>query len=238
MNFLNRVEAGGLLAEKLKKYKGKDVVVYALPRGGVETAMPIAKFLNAPLDLIITRKISHPSSPEYAIAAVAENGHIVRGESELIGIDKDWFRSEMRKQRKEVKRRREIYLHGNKMLSPEGKIAILADDGIATGLTLRAGILELKHHNPEKIVIAVPVVPQSTARFLESEVDELIALEIPPDANFLGAVSSYYDSFDQLDDSDVISILDKYRILYDRRKGELVITNGRIENGYFMKNEP
>ena len=238
MKFKDRIEAGELLCKKLKKYQNKDVVVYALPRGGVETASPIAKFLHAPLDLVIARKISHPSSPEYAIAAVAENGHILGNKKELMEIDEDFLEEEMEKQRKEAKRRRQLYLHSHEMISPKGKIAILVDDGVATGLTLRVGILELKHRKPKKIIVAVPVVPRSTASILKSESDELVALEIPSDEEFLGAVGAYYDSFNQLTDQDVIRILKENRAFLTNGMGEFSTPNGRVENGYIMRNEP
>ena len=206
-HFKNRIEAGLLLARKLNKYKGKNVVVYALPRGGVAGAAEIANYLNAPLDLIITRKIGHPYQPEYAIAATAENGHIVGESDVLASIDSEWLKKAVQQQRFEAKRRREKYLQGRKEISVKDKIAILVDDGVATGLTIRAGITELKHGHPEKIVIAVPVVSQSIANILKKESDELIALDIPADGEFLGAVGAYYDEFPSVKDEQVIAIL-------------------------------
>lgn len=185
--------------------------MYAFPRGGVVTAIPIAKFLHVPLDLIIARKISHPDNPEYAIAATAENGHIVGTRSEMTSIDKEWLEEEIERQRQEAARRRKKYLQGREMISPVGKIAILVDDGVATGLTIRVGILELKHHKPLKLVVAVPVVSKSTAEVFKTEADELVALEIPTDDNFLGAVSAYYESFPQVEDEEVIRILDEHK---------------------------
>ncbi|OGH25136.1 MAG: phosphoribosyl transferase [Candidatus Levybacteria bacterium RIFCSPLOWO2_01_FULL_39_24] len=211
MRFKDRIQAGQLLADKLKGYADKDVVVYAIPRGGVLTAVEIARNLHAVLDLVITRKISHPDNPEYAIAATAENGHIVGTPRELALVGEDWLEREMKKGRLEVARRRKKYLHGKKMTSAKGKIAVVVDDGVATGLTLRVGIMEIKHYNPAKLIVAVPVVPRSTAKILRKEADELIALEIPSDDKFLGAVGSYYDSFAQVKDKDVIKILDAYR---------------------------
>lgn len=226
------------MAEKLEKYIDKDVIVYAVPRGGVVTAVEIAKFIRAPLDLVITRKISHPYNPEYAIAATAENGHIVGQRRELASIDEDWLEEEMERQRREAVRRRKKYLHGRCMISPEGKIAIVADDGVATGLTLRVSIMEVKHHNPVKLVVAVPVLPKSTARIFKEEADELIALEMPSDDKFLGAVGSYYKSFAQVEDKDVIRILNNHKEWLQLEKGhrEFIIKNGR--NGHIDYNEP
>lgn len=210
MRFTDRTEAGQLLADKLKKYKDKDIVVYALPRGGVVTALEIAKYLDAPLDLVITRKIGHPYQPEYAIAAVAENGHIVGTQSELESVDKKWLKEEIERQKQEAKRRRKKYLAGREKREVHGKVAILVDDGIATGLTMRAGIKELQHRHPKKIVIAVPVIPQSTSAVLKKEKSEVIALDVPPDDKFLGAVGSYYEDFSPVEDEEVIAILKTY----------------------------
>lgn len=218
MFFKNRTEAGILLAQALKKYKNKNVVIYAMPRGGVVTAVEIARQLNAPLDLIITRKIGHSYNPEYAIAAVAENGHIVGSPDQLKSIDENWLKEEIRHQRAEVKRRREKYLQGKKEISAKDKIAILVDDGVATGLTIRVGILELRHHHPKKIVIAVPVLPKKTAAILQKEADEIVALDIPSDDEFLGAIGAYYNEFSQIEDEEVIKILKTYN---EERKANL-----------------
>ncbi|MCR4324431.1 MAG: phosphoribosyltransferase family protein [Candidatus Curtissbacteria bacterium] len=207
MYFKNRADAGQKLAQKLKKYKGRDIVVYALPRGGVVTANEIAKCLNAPLDLIITRKIGHPYISEYAIAAVAENGHIVKNEEEVKAVDQVWFRQETKNQRQEAKRRRELYLGTKASISPEGKIAILVDDGIATGLTMRVAILELKHRHPKKIIVAVPIAPKDTASQIGAEVDEFVALDIPSMYEFLGGIGAYYDEFLPVEDNEVIKIM-------------------------------
>lgn len=210
MFFKNRTDAGEKLAQALKKYKDKEVVVYALPRGGVVVAVEIAKFLKAPLDLIISRKIGHPFQPEYAIAAVTEDGDVIGNDMEIRSVDKKWFKEEVERQKLEAKRRREQYLTGRKKIAAKDKIAILVDDGIATGLTIRAGILELKHQKSEKIVIATPVVSRSIADIIRKEADEIIALEIPEDHDFLFAVGSYYNSFNNISDKEVISIIGTY----------------------------
>lgn len=221
MYFRNRIDAGMLLAKALKKYKDKEVVVYALPRGGVVVAVEIARRLHAPLDLIITRKIGHPYQPEYAIAAIAENGHIVGEQKELRVLDQEWLQEEIQRQRKEAKRRREKYLQGREEIPVKGKVAILVDDGIATGLTMRAGIMELKHRHPKRIVIAVPIVPKATADIIKKEAQgELVALEIPSDDAFQGAVGAYYDEFFPVEDDEVISTLKSYE---DEQRGRFKI---------------
>lgn len=199
-----------MLAKALEKYKDKDVVVYALPRGGVVLGVEIARELHAPLDLIITRKIGHPYQPEYAIAATAENGHIAGVQQELKSVDKEWLKEEIERQRKEAKRRREKYLEGKAEIPVEGKTAILVDDGVATGLTMRVGIMELKHRHPKRIVVAVPVVPRTTASLLKKETDEVVALDVPSDDIFQGAVGSYYDEFFPVEDEEVVAMLRAY----------------------------
>src|SRR3989344_3867659 len=122
MEFRDRLDAGVTLSKILSKYKGKDAVIFALPRGGVVTASPIAKSFHAPLDLLITRKIGHPFQPEYALAAVAENGDILVGnKDELLAVDQEWLRNEIKKERKEAKRRRKVYLSGRKQAEVKGK---------------------------------------------------------------------------------------------------------------------
>lgn len=226
MYFRNRTEAGRLLAKALKKYKGKEVVVYALPRGGVVVAVEIARELRAPLDLIITRKIGYPYQPEYAIAAIAENGHIVGAQKELKSVDDRWLQGEIERQRKEAKRRREKYLQGRAEIPVAGKIAILVDDGIATGLTMRVGIMELSHRHPKKIVVAVPVVPKTIADILRKEAGgEVVALNVPTDDAFQGAVGAYYDEFFPVEDEEVVAILKAY-------EKESQISNVKTQNDF------
>jgi putative phosphoribosyl transferase len=208
MQFRDRQEAGRLMANALSKYKGQDVVVYALPRGGVVNAAEIALALQAPLDLILAHKIGHPYQPEYAIGAVSEHGQSVVSSRE-VHIDKAWFEAEKKRQMQELKKKRALYLKGRPEIPIKGKIAILVDDGIATGLTMQAGILDLKQRHPQKIVVAVPVAPRSTAELLGKQADEFVGLEIPEDYYYRGAVGSYYDNFSQTLDEEVIELLEK-----------------------------
>lgn len=205
MTFENRKKAGVMLAKLLEKYKDSNSVVYALPRGGVVVGFEVAKELNLPLDLIIPRKIGHPLQPEYAIAAVTENGHMVKNEKEVTSLDKEWFGKEVEKGRKEAKRRRGEYLFGRKKPEVKGKTVIIIDDGIATGLTMKAAILEAKHNNPKKIVVGVPIAPPETAQEIKNEVNEFLALYVPYD--FAGSIGAYYEDFPQVSDGEVVSIM-------------------------------
>ncbi|MGM0366067.1 MAG: phosphoribosyltransferase [Actinomycetota bacterium] len=210
MRFTNRKAAGKLLAERLEKYRGEDAIVYALPRGGVILAAEIARHIGASLDLIISRKIGHPLQPEYAIAAITEDGQMVANQQELSEVSDDWLKKEIEAQKKEAGRRRKFYLNDRPHLDAGSKTAIIVDDGIATGFTMKAAILQLKKENPKKLIVAVAVTPRSTAEALKKEADEVIALEIPSDYNYLGAVGAYYDEFYQVTDSQVIEVLQKF----------------------------
>ncbi len=206
MYFRNRTEAGRKLAEFFGNINGGNSIVYALPRGGVAVGAEIAKTIHAPFDLIITRKIGHPDSPEYAIGAVAENGHLVLNKEEVLNVDKQYIEDEAQKQKQEAKRRRQVYLGGSQPIPCKGKTAILVDDGIATGLTMRTAIKELKlHYNPGKILVAVPVIPEAVAQELKKEGVEVFA--IIETKEFLGAIGAYYQDFSPVEDRDVIRIM-------------------------------
>jgi predicted phosphoribosyltransferase len=207
MLFKDRIDAGRQLAKLLANYKGQEGVVYGLPRGGVVLAAEIAKALGFSLDLILAHKIGHPFQPEYAIAAVSESGHLVASSHEVSGIEEEWFKKEKERQMQEIRRKRVLYLKGRQEPPVKNKIAIIVDDGIATGLTLQAGILELKERHPKKLIAAVPVSPKHTAELIRSMVDEFVALDTPEDYEFLGAVGAYYRDFSQVEDQEVIDLL-------------------------------
>lgn len=185
-------------------YKGEDVVVYALPRGGVVLGYEIAKELNASLDLVITRKIGYPGNEECAVCAVAEDGHMICDQSVAPRLDKEWLRRQAEKEMQEARRRREVYLKGREHVSANGRVAIIVDDGIATGLTILLAISELRHQNPKKIVVAVPVASVDASERVREEADELVALDVPV---YFQAVGAYYSEFSQLEDDEVIRLM-------------------------------
>jgi predicted phosphoribosyltransferase len=207
MHFSDRKEAGRMLADALSEYKDANAAVYALPRGGVVLGAEVAKKLNAPLDLVIPRKVGHPDQPEYGICAVTEDGHLVCSREEISRIDPAWLTAEVQKQQAEAKRRSQKYLEGRTRTTPEGKTAIVVDDGVATGLTVLAAIEEIKDRGADKIILAAPVIPNDIAERLKRYVDELVALDVP--AVYLGAVGAYYDKFDQVEDKQVTQLLDQ-----------------------------
>jgi Predicted phosphoribosyltransferases len=205
MRFQDRTEAGKRLAEALAKHRNQEGIVYALPRGGVVLGAEIAQALRMPLDLIIPRKIGHPTNPEYAICAVAENGEMVCNEREASQVDPAWLRKVFIRERKEALRRRRLYLGSREPTSAAGKSAILVDDGMATGLTMQAAIRDARTRKPARIIVAIPVAPTDTAQQLAREVDEVVALEM---TDFhLGAVGAYYADFPQVTDEEVINLL-------------------------------
>lgn len=204
MRFQDRHHAGQLLAEKLLDYAGQDGVVYALPRGGVPLGVEIGLALNMPVELAITRKIGHPANPEYAICAVSESGELVCNEHERAAVPADWLARRVREETAEAARRRMEYRDGE-TTPAQDRLAILVDDGIATGLTMLAAVRELKAQRPRTLIVAVPVAPRDTALRLRQEVDEVVAVDLPD--WYLGAVGAYYRDFHQLSDDDVRSEL-------------------------------
>lgn len=205
MLFHDRYDAGRRLAEKLEAYRGQNVEVFALPRGGVPLGAAIAGSLNVPLNLIITKKIGHPHNPEYAVGAVSEMGSVVYNQDEISEISPLWLEQEIKNLREEINRRRSVYLPGRCPTDLGGKTVVIVDDGIATGYTMAAAIEDLKKTKPTKIVVAIPVVPEEIALRIAGSVDELVALRI--EKFYLGAVGSYYEDFNQLQDEEVIALL-------------------------------
>lgn len=201
--FRDRRDAGKQLARHLAGYKDQPIVVYALPRGGVVLGFEIARSLNAPLDLIVVRKIGHPRQPEYAIGAVAEDGYVVWGD-DAANVNPVWLEHAVEAEQGEAQRRRAIFLQGRPPVSVTDRTAIIVDDGLATGLTMRAAIHEVRKRAPRKIVVAVPVAGLETAERIRGEVDELMVLDSP---EWFTAVGAFYERFDQLTDEEVTALL-------------------------------
>lgn len=203
--FTDRIDAGKKLASALMTYKGQPVVVYALPRGGVVPGVEVAQALKAPLDLIVVRKIGHPLSPEYAIGAVAEDGYVVTNPAETATLDPRWLDRAAAAELMEAQRRRRLFLRDQSPVEVKDKIAIIIDDGLATGLTMRAAIHEIRKRGPQKIVVAVPVAAAETVNKLRDEVDDLVVLYVP--RGWFGAIGSFYQSFDQVSDDEVVALM-------------------------------
>jgi putative phosphoribosyl transferase len=203
--FRDRTDAGLRLAEALIGYRDQPVVVYALPRGGVVLGVEVARALEAPLDLIVVRKIGHPLSPEYAIGAVAEDGYIVTNPEETGTLDEGWFERAASAELAEARRRRAVFLRGRSPVPVKGRIAIIVDDGLATGLTMRAAIYEIRKRHPRQVIVAVPVAAAEIARTIRMEADDLVVLHIPE--GFFGSIGSFYRRFDQVPDEEVVALM-------------------------------
>ena len=206
VRFQNRTEAGQKLALRLADYADENVIVYALPRGGVEVAFEVAKTLNAPLDILTARKVGHPDFPEYAIAAVSQNGYVVKNEEAARSVGEEKLNKLVENAQAEARRRYELYLKDIKVPKAKGRIAIIIDDGLATGLTARAAIRDLRERKSEKIVLAVPIAPDVAFGIMSKEVDEFICLY--PEPNLI-AIGLYYEEFSQVSDEKVIKLIRK-----------------------------
>ncbi len=210
MVFRDRAEAGRRLAERLLHLKGAEPVVLALPRGGVPVALPIAEALGAPLDLLLVRKIGAPWQPELALGAVVEGdppqtvvNDDILGEA---GVRPGFVAREAARQLEEIGRRRRLWLHGRPAAPRRGRTAIVVDDGIATGATVRAALAALERTGAARRVLAAPVAPRDTAEALRKLCDEAVFLAEPAD---LGSVGAFYGDFRQLDDAEVVALLDR-----------------------------
>jgi putative phosphoribosyl transferase len=202
--FDDRPSAGRRLAKLLADYQqDPEAIIVALPRGGVITAGAIAKVLKLPLDLVITRKIGAEENPEFAIAAVSEHHLIFHPQFSNFT---EWSLSvQIEQERREIKRRQEKY-QVNDRKNWQDKKLILVDDGIATGLTIKAAILELREYNPKKIIVATPVVSPDVAEELKTMVDEIYFISAP--VHFM-SVGQFYRYFPQVTDEEVVKIMQK-----------------------------
>lgn len=214
-SFKNRIDAGSALAEELAKRDYPDPVVLALPRGGVPIGLEVVRRLKAPLDLVMVRKIGVPYQPELAAAAVVngDNPELVVNEAIVAhaGLGKEELDRLAATQLEEIKRRRGIYLKDRVQISVEGRTAIVVDDGIATGATVRASLKAVLRRKPAKLVLAVPVAPADTVESLRTEVDDLICIEIPEPFDAIGA---HYTDFSQVTDEEVVHLLDEADRIY------------------------
>ena len=210
MLFEDRRDAGRRLAERLAPYRDKRPVVFTLPRGGVPVGFEVSRALNAPLDIIVARKLGAPGQPEFGIGAVAPGGVRVLNERAVraLGIPEDYLNWVSERETAEVARRLHLFRGDRPYPDLETMTAILVDDGLATGVTARAAVLALRRLNPRRLVLAVPVCAQQTTESLRPETDDLVCLLAP---NNLEAVGLYYWDFEQVSDEEVIRLLEEAR---------------------------
>jgi putative phosphoribosyl transferase len=209
--FINRQQAGKQLADRLRSWNLQQPVVYALPRGGVPVAAEIARSLRAPLDVVLVRKLGAPMQPELALGAIVDgdpptitlNDDVVRSLGASAGQINDIAAAELA----EIRRRRIEYSGSLNRVAPDGRTAIVVDDGIATGATARAALRALRKQGAALLILAVPVAPADTVEALRSEVDAILCVETPK--NFL-SVGACYEDFRQVSTAEVIKILQEF----------------------------
>ncbi len=206
MLFKHRQDAGQQLGESLQRYKPENTVVLGIPRGGVVVAAEVAKFLNAPLDVIIPRKLGAPHNPEVAIGALTQDGTVILDEVTVrrLGLSNAQINQMVEDVSVEIQRRVEKYRSGKTGLELRGKTVIVVDDGIATGFTVQAALQSVKKSGADKLILAVPVAPADTVSIFREIVDSLVCLYIPEE---FYAVGQFYNDFDQTSDEEVIKLL-------------------------------
>jgi putative phosphoribosyl transferase len=208
MSYADRRDAGRRLAAALAPLKDSRPVVLALPRGGVAIGFEIARALGAPLDIVLVRKIGVPWQPELALGAVTDGGapdsFIDRDLAARLDIPEGYIEGEKEQQLQEIERRRTAYCAGRPPVDVAGRTAIVVDDGIATGATMRVALRAVRRRGPARLVLAVPVAPPDIADTFCDEADEIVCLETPPE---FGAIGFYYRDFHQMSDAEVTDLL-------------------------------
>jgi predicted phosphoribosyltransferase len=209
--FKDRTDAGRRLVAALAGYKDQNPVILALPRGGVPVAAEVAAALQAPLDLILVRKIGVPFQPELAMGAVVDGAApvIVRNEDVIghAGIDEAQFKNVCDHELAEIDRRRQLYLGGRPRAAIKDRTVIVVDDGVATGATTRAALRATRERGPKKLVLAIPVAPTDSLDELRGDADDVVCLE---QYDIFEAIGSYYRNFRQTTDEEVIAILKRF----------------------------
>lgn len=207
--FRDRRDAGRQLGEALREYKNqRDVLVLALPRGGVPVAYEVAKFLRCPLDVLVVRKLGVPRQEELAMGAIASGGVLELNKEliELMRLSPEEIGAVIQREKRELQRRERIYRGDTGQLEVHGKIVLLVDDGLATGSTMRAAISALRQLGAKRLIVAVPVGAVQSCRRILRDADDLVCLRQPED---LIAISLWYDDFRQTTDRDVEELLNE-----------------------------
>ncbi|MBC7235719.1 MAG: phosphoribosyltransferase [Chloroflexi bacterium] len=209
--YRDRLDAGRRLAEHLQEYAGRqDVLVLALPRGGVPVGYEVARALSAPLDVFVVRKLGTPGQPELAMGAIATGGVRVLNPDVLrvLHISEATIEAVTRRELQELERRERMYRGDRSPVDVKGRIVILVDDGLATGATMRAAVQALRQQGPQKIVVAVPTASPDVCREFESIADQIVCAAMPVP---FYAVGASYERFDQMTDQEVREYLEKAR---------------------------
>lgn len=207
--FDSRLDAGQRLAKALAAYRGRDPLVLAIPRGAVAMGAAIAQALEGELDVVLVRKLRSPYSPELAVGAVDETGWTyVSGHAAMSGGTPEHLARERRAQLETLARRRELYTPARAAADPQGRVAIVVDDGIATGASMIAALHSVRARRPARLVCAVPVAAPDSLEQVRPYADEVVCLEAPADFR---AVGQFYREFPQVEDEEVVALLARHR---------------------------
>jgi putative phosphoribosyl transferase len=205
MRYADRIDAAGRLADALQNYRGRDPLILAIPRGALPMGRVIADRLSGELDVVLVRKLRSPFSPEYAIGAVDETGWAyVAPHAHAAGASERYIEDEKREQLAVLRDRRQRYTPGRAAADPAGRIAIVVDDGLATGSTMLAALHAVRARQPARLVCGVPVASTQALALVRPYADEVVCLQAP--AGFY-AVGQFYRSFPQVDDDEAIALL-------------------------------
>ncbi len=204
--FADRIEAGHALAEELSDLKGQDPVIIGVPRGAVPMAAIIADDLDGELNVVIVRKLRAPMNPEFAIGSITEDGEVMLHEDVVnrLGISNDYLEREKQEQLQRIEERKKRYRSVKPKVPLRDRIAVIVDDGFATGATMQAALHSARREKPRKLIAAAPVGAQETVREMAEYADEVVCLRAPA---FFGAVGAFYREFGQVSDEEVIQIL-------------------------------
>lgn len=203
--FRNRTHAAQLLAQRLEQYRGTRPLVLAIPRGAVPMGKVIADALGGDLDVVLVHKIGAPGNPELAVGAVSETGRVhISPHAAEFGASRDYVNREAQEHFRRLQERRRRYTPNRKRLDTEGRVVIVVDDGVATGFTMRAALVEILETDPSRLIVAVGVASQDAVEQLDQIADEVVCLEIP---DVMYAVGQAFEEFEQVSDEEVIRIL-------------------------------
>jgi putative phosphoribosyl transferase len=201
IRFKDRKEAGKELANQMSSFRGSNAVILAIPRGGVPVGFEIAKELQLPLDIVLSKKIGHPENPEYAIGAVSLDTEIIDRD---LDIPDSYIYQEIQRIKQILRQRYDLFESQLEMLQLKDRDIILVDDGIATGSTLLVCISMIRKFKPSRVIVAVPVIPADRVNVFKKACDQLIFLHAP---DFFSAVGEFYKEFNQVEDEEVIRLL-------------------------------